>query len=104
MALTRDFKDTVLARINSDPEFKVALLVEGINAFLEGDIDTGKAVLLDYIKATGGFEPLAQKTGTPSKSLMRMFSPKGNPAAKNLFAIIRELQLSSGVTLTVQTG
>jgi DNA-binding phage protein len=104
MALTRNFKDTILARVQSDPEFRQALLSEGINALLEGDVDTGKAVLRDYINATVGFESLAHSTGTPSKSLMRMFGPSGNPAAKNLFAVIHHLQQQSGFTLTVHSS
>ena len=103
MALTKNFKDRVLTRVQNDPEFRDALFTEAVNSLLEGDMDSGKAVLRDYINATVGFEGLAAKTGTPSKSLMRMFGPKGNPAAKSLFAIIGELQRSSGVTLSVHT-
>ena len=33
-----------------------------------------RPLLRDYIYATIGFEALAQKTGTPAKSLMRMVS------------------------------
>jgi len=36
-------------------------------------VDTGKAILRDYIKATVGFEKLSQATGTQPKSLIRMF-------------------------------
>lgn len=104
MALTRNFKETILARVQSDLAFRQALLSEAINALLEGDVDTGKAVLRDYIKATVGFETLADMTGTPAKSLMRMFGPSGNPAAKNLFSVIQYLQKQSGVTLTVQAS
>ena len=104
MALTRSFKDTVRARVQADPAFRTALLAEAVNAFLGGDVDTGKSVLRDYINATVGFEGLAERTGTPSKSLMRMFSPAGNPAADNLFAVIRTLQQDSGVTLEVRAA
>ena len=104
MALTRSFRDTVRARVASDPAFKQALLTEGLNALLEGDVATGKAVLRDYINATIGFESLGQAVGTPAKSLMRMFSPRGNPSADNLFAVIRSLQAASGVTLEVRAA
>ncbi len=104
MALTRSFKDTVKARVTRDPVFKQALLTEGVNALLEGDVDTGKAVLRDYINATVGFETLSIFTGTPTKSLMRMFGPRGNPNATNLFAVIGFLQRSSGVTLEVHAA
>ena len=104
MALTRNFKDTVRARVQSDPAFRAALFSEAVNAFLVGDLATGKVILRDYIKATVGFEALAEATGRPSKSLMRMFSPSGNPAADNLFSVISSLQRSSGVTLLVSAG
>ena len=104
MALTRNFKDTVRARVQADPTFRAALLTEAVNAFIAGDLDTGKSVLRDYIKATIGFEELAERTGRPSKSLMRMFSPSGNPAADNLFSVISTLQRSSGVTLEVRAA
>lgn len=104
MALTRSFKETVQARVARDPAFKEALLTEGLNALLEGDIDTGKAVLRDYINATVGFPALAEATGKPPKSLMRMFSATGNPSAKNLFSVIRQLQAESGVSLHVSAA
>jgi hypothetical protein len=78
MALTRDFKETVLARVQADPKFGKALLKEGIETMLSGDVDTGKAILRDYIKATVGFEQLGAETGTSPKSLIRMFGPTGN--------------------------
>ena len=39
------------------------------------------------MKATVGFEGLAQRTGRRSRSLMRMFSPAGDPAADHLFTV-----------------
>jgi len=104
MALTRSFKETVQARVQSDTAFREALLAEGVDAFLAGDVETGKAVLRDFINATVGFDQLASATGTPPKSLMRMFSPSGNPNARNLFGVLGELQKQSGVYLHAQTG
>lgn len=103
MPLTRSFKHTVRARAQRDPAFREALLAEGVEALLGGDLDTGKAVLRDYINATVGFERLADATGTPPKSLMRIFGPRGNPNARNLFAVIGHLQATSGVSLHVRT-
>ena len=63
MALTRDFKQTVKARVERDPAFRAALLSEAVQEMLGGDMDVGKAVLRDYINATVGFERLAKETG-----------------------------------------
>jgi DNA-binding phage protein len=102
MALTKDFKETIQVRAQRDPAFRKALLQEGIECMLAGDIDTGKAVLRDYINATIGFEALAEVFDKSSKSLMRMFGPKGNPQASNLFAIIGYLQEQEGIHLEVK--
>ena len=104
MALTKSFKDLVQRRVSHDPEFAAALLREGIDTMLTGDVDTGKAILRDYIKATVGFEKLGEATATPPKSLIRMFSPRGNPQARNLFGIIGYLQKQAGVELHVAAG
>ena len=104
MALTREFKDTVKARADRDPEFRNALLVEAVELLLDGDVETGKALIRNYINATIGFEKLAQEVGSPAKSLMRMFSAKGNPRADNLFSVIQHLQKSTGVQLAVGAG
>ncbi len=63
MALTRSFKDLVQTRIAREHSFGEALLREGIDALLTGDVDTGKAILRDYIKATVGFETLGKTVG-----------------------------------------
>jgi hypothetical protein len=92
VALTRDFEETVQARVRRDPAFRQALLQEAVTTMLEGDLSTGKAILRDYINATVGFEELGRATGTPAKSLMRMFGPRGNPQASNLFAVLGHRQ------------
>jgi DNA-binding phage protein len=101
MALTRRFKDLVASRVADDPSFGAALLREAIDTLLTGDLETGKAILRDYIKATVGFERLSEATGAPSKSLIRMFGPRGNPQARNLFSVIGYLQKQAGVELHV---
>jgi hypothetical protein len=104
MALTRSFKDLVQRHVAEDPAYGEALLREGIDIMLAGDIDTGKAILRDYIKATIGFEKLGEATATPPKSLIRMFGPRGNPQARNLFSVIGYLQKQAGLQLHVMAG
>ncbi len=73
-------------------------------AMLSGDVETGKTILRDYINATVGFEKLGAATGAPPKSLIRMFGPRGNPQAKNLFSVIGYLQKQAGLHLHVTRG
>ncbi|KRR04980.1 hypothetical protein [Bradyrhizobium valentinum] len=101
MAKTGSFKELVQTRVKNDKKFAEALLREGIDAMLSGDVETGKTILRDYIKATVGFEKLGEATGTQPKSLIRMFGPRGNPQAKNLFNVLGYLQKHAGLELHV---
>lgn len=102
MALTRDFKETIRARVKRDPGFRKALLREGIENFLSGDVETGKIILRDFINATVGFTKLSDVTHRSAKSLMRMLGPSGNPQARNLFEIVAYLQHTEGVRFEVR--
>ena len=104
MALTRDFKEAILARVERDPKFRKELLREGIECMLGGDIAAAKTILRDYINATVGFTELAEATHIPSKSLMRMLGPAGNPRADNLFEVVSFLQQREGVRFHVRAG
>ena len=89
--------------IASDVAFREALIKDAIETMLAGDVETGKAILRDYIKATEGFEKLGRALSTPSKSLIRMFGPRGNPQARNLFGVIGYLQKRDGLDLRVSS-
>ena len=88
MALTRDFKETVIARVKRDPAFAQALLDEALTLFLNGEPESAKLILRDLVNATVGFETLSKKAHKSSKSLHRMLSKSGNPTMENLSAIL----------------
>ncbi|MGE4126182.1 MAG: DNA-binding protein [Pusillimonas sp.] len=92
MALTRDFKETVAARVKSDPAFAQALLDEAITLFIDGEPDTAKLILRDLVNATVGFESLAEEIRKPAKSLHRMLSVSGNPTMSNISAIFAAIK------------
>jgi DNA-binding phage protein len=92
MALTRDFKETVAARVQADPAFAKALLDEAITLFLDGEPDTAKLVLRDLVNATVGFESLAEEIHKPAKSLHRMLSASGNPTMTNISSIFAAIK------------
>jgi DNA-binding phage protein len=104
MPLPRDFKETIRARAERDPRFRKELLREGVECMLGGDIETAKTILRDYINATIGFAEVAEHTHIPSKSLMRMLGPTGNPRAGNLFEVVRFLQRREGVRFHVRAA
>jgi DNA-binding phage protein len=101
MPLTVSFKETIAERLKRDPDFAKALLREGVDALLCEEFDVGKDLLRDYVNATIGFDRLSKSVKIPSKSLMRMLGPGGNPQASNLLAIIAALQKDAGVDFHV---
>jgi DNA-binding phage protein len=44
---------------------------------------------------------LSRRTGTPEKSLVRMFGPAGNPTGENITSVFTQLQRAGGVNLKV---
>ena len=101
MALTRDFRETVQARVQRDAKYRRGLLREAVEALLTGEMPLGREILRDFINATIGFPALAEETGIHVKTLHQMFGPKGNPTAAKLFSIIACLQEQEGVRLRV---
>jgi DNA-binding phage protein len=103
MALTRNFKETVIERVQSDATFAQALLDEAATLFLNGEPETARLILRDLVNATIGFEQLAALTAKPSKSLHRMLSPTGNPSMDNLAAIFRAVRERLQVSLSAHS-
>jgi DNA-binding phage protein len=101
MALTRDFKETMVERARRDARFREAMFTQALNAYVAGDTRSGKAMLRDLVNATIGFEALAQEVKKPSKSLHRMLAERGNPSTENFFDIVQALQKSTRVKLRV---
>ena len=101
MAVTRDYRDTIQKRIQSDEDFAAALLDEAISLFLNGEPETARLILRDLVNSTVGFEELAVEVNKPSKSLHRMLSARGNPTMDNLTKIFTVLQRKLSVDLEV---
>jgi len=91
MALTREYKKTVMERIKRDPRFAKALYTEAVNAILDGETGEGLSMLRDLVHAEITFSELAKQTGFNEKSLHRILSHRGNPTARTLAVIIRAM-------------
>jgi DNA-binding phage protein len=102
MALTRDFKETIMKRAFHDEQYRKGLLAEAVNELLEGNLDVGKAMLRDYINATITFPTLAEKLNKSSKSIHRMLGPTGNPRMDSIIGILKILQDQEQVRLHAQ--
>ena len=92
MAITRDFRETIMERAGRDADFRKGLLTEAVNEILAGNLVVGKAMLRDYINATITFPGLAEKVKKDSKSIHRMLGPKGNPRMDSIVGILKVLQ------------
>jgi len=68
MPLTHDFKETIRARAQRDPDFRQALLREAVECVINGDLATGKAVLRYYVNATTGFHNLEKHARIPPRA------------------------------------
>jgi DNA-binding phage protein len=103
MALTRDFKHTIIERVQRDPAFAKALLDEAATLFLNGEPHTARLILRDLVNATVGFEELAAEMAKPVKSLHRMLSKRGNPTMDNLAAILSGVRKTLKVDIQAHT-
>src|SRR5713101_6301158 len=104
MALTRDYKETVLARIKRDRKFARALFAEAMNALLEGETAEGLSMLRDLVHAEISFKELARQTGLGEKSLHRMLNRNGNPTARNLSLIVKSIAEDLGINPHVEVA
>lgn len=100
MVLTRSFRESVMEELR-DKKYRRAFLREAINDMIDGDLDSAKMVLREYINGTVGFIQLGKALGRSPKSLMRMLSQEGNPHARNLLEVVAYLQKADGVKVTV---
>jgi hypothetical protein len=50
MPLTRDFKETIRARVERDPRFRKELLSEAVKSLRAGDIVTANTILGDFLR------------------------------------------------------
>jgi hypothetical protein len=101
MVLTRKFKETVQLRVKQDPEYRKALIVEATNAFLDGDVNTGKTLLRDYLNATEALPSIARELAQDEKSIRRMIGPRGNPTLNNFINLLGACKKRENLDLKV---
>ena len=99
----RSFDEVVQARVGREEAFADALLQEAVQEMLAGELDVARSLIRVVIKGSMGYAELSRRTGTPEKSLVRMFGPNGNPTAANIFSVLAQLQRHSGVSLQVRS-
>src|SRR3989442_7929013 len=98
MALTREYKETVLQRIRRDRKFARAFYAEAMNALLDGETAEALSMLRDLVHAEITFKELARQTGLGEKTLHRMLSRNGNPTMRHLGLILKSIAEDLGIT------
>ena len=104
MALTRDYQETVLARIRSDRRFARLFFAGAIEMLLEGETAEALSRLRDLVHAEITFKELARQTGLGEKTLHRMLNRDGNPKARNLGVIVRSIAEDLGIKPRAQVA
>ena len=102
MALTRLYKETVLARIKRDRKFARVFFAGAIEMLLEGETAEALSRLRDLVHAEITFKELARQTGLGEKTLHRMLNRNGNPTARNLSVIVKSIAEDLGIKPRVE--
>jgi DNA-binding phage protein len=102
MITTRDYRETIIARIKREPKFARGLYAEAVNAIIEGETAEGLSMLRDLVNAEISFKDLARQTGLGEKSLHRMLNRNGNPTARNLGVIFKSIAEDLGIKPRVE--
>ena len=97
MITTRDYRETVMARIKRDREFARLFYAGAVEMLLEGDTAGALSRLRDLVNAEISFKELARQTGLGEKSLHRMLNRNGNPTARNLGVIVKSIAEDLGI-------
>ena len=104
MALTRLYKETVLARIQRDRKFARVFFAGAIEMILDGETSEALSRLRDLVHAEISFKELARQTGFGEKTLPRMLNDRGNPTARNLGVILKSIAEDLGVKPHVEVA
>ena len=103
MALTKEYRTSVVERIQRDPEYTAALYAEAVGCLVEGDKATALSILRDLVHAHITFKSLAEETGVGEKALHRMLGARGNPTTENLCRIMHTVEQDLHLTTEVTT-
>jgi DNA-binding phage protein len=104
MALTRDYQETVVARIRSDRKFARLFYFGAIEMLLEGQTAEALSRLRDLVHAEITFKELARQTGLGEKTLHRILNRNGNPTARNLGMIVKSIAKDLGIKPRVEVA
>src|SRR6266571_8885231 len=104
MITTRDYRETIIARLKRDREFAALFYAGAVEILLEGDTAGALSRLRDLVHAQITFKELARQTGLGEKSLHRMLNRNGNPTVRNLGVIVKNIAEDLGIRPRVEVA
>ena len=99
--LTISNHQATVASLRDRPDHRTAMLAEGIQCMLNGEIEIGRSLVQYCIEANMDYTGLADITGLPAESLTMMFSRSGNPKLQEFFEAIACIARREGIELAV---
>jgi hypothetical protein len=101
-SLTRKHSETIRKDLQSSPSFRRALFAEAINSMLQGDFETGKSVLREYVEGTMGFVAMGNALGRSPRSVRQMLSHERCLRTRSFIEILVYVQRVEGKVLKVR--
>ena len=99
--LTISNHQATVESLRDRPDHRAAMLAEGIQCMLNGEIEVGRGLVRYCIEANMDYTGLADITGQPVESLTLMFGRGGNPKLQEFFDAIASIARREGIELAV---
>ena len=99
--LTISNHQATVASLRDRPDHRTAILAEGVQCMLNGEIEVGRGLVQYCIEANMDYTGLADITGLPAESLTLMFRRDSNPKLQEFFEAIACIARSEGIELAV---
>ena len=99
--LTISNHQATVESLRDRPDHRAAILAEGVQCMLNGEIEVGRSLVQYCIEANMDYTGLADITGLPAESLTMMFSRDSNPKLREFFDAIACIARNEGIELAV---
>ena len=100
--LTISNHEATVEFLRSRPEHRAAMLAEGVQCMLNGEIEVGRGLVQYCVEANMGCAGVADVAGQTVESIAWMFGRGGNPGMREFFEAVHCIGRREGVELEVR--
>ena len=100
--LTISNHEATVEFLRGRPEHRAAMLAEGIQCMLNGEIDVGRGLVQYCVEANMGGAGVDDVSGQTVESIAWMFGRGGNPGMREFFEAVHCIGRREGVELEVR--